>query len=52
MALGDIEKLEKEGLQVNEVQMLNLNELKDINLNQSAMLDDLNLIESELDRFL
>lgn len=51
-ALGDIEKLEAQSRQVNEAQMTNMRELQQINDHQAAMLDDLNGIEEELDRFL
>lgn len=51
-ALGNIEQLETQGLQVSEAQKVNLEELNDINLHQSALLDDLDLIEKELDSFI
>lgn len=51
-SLGDIEKLEAQSRQVNEAQMTNMRELQQINDHQAAMLDDLNGIEDELDKFL
>jgi len=50
--VGDIEIMETQGTKVIEAQKGNLEELAEINLHQSALLDELDMIEKELDSFI
>lgn len=51
MALASLEKLEAQSLQVTEVQKANLKELADVHKQQIGILNNLDQIESQLDRY-
>lgn len=51
-ALGDIEKVENQTVQIKDTFLENLQEVGQINTSQALLLDELKVIEGELDRYL
>lgn len=51
-ALGDIEKVETQSGQIKDTYLQSIKDINQINENQQRLINELNMIESELDSFL